>query len=188
MTKLVLSKIPRIRGTAVATLAVSLALSGIVPRVASAKENWFLLRTKHFNVVSNAGEGRTREMALHLEQFVAVFGRLFKISTDSLVPMTVVVFKSDDSFKPFKPLYKGKPANVGGYFQKGEDENMIALNIENNEERPLATIFHEYTHFLTSFAPNSWPAWLNEGVAEFYSSFKVEKNQVTLGIPISSHV
>lgn len=170
----------------VALVAATLFIT--LPPAASAKDNWFLLRTKHFNVVSNANEGKTREMALHLEQFVAVFGKLFKIPTDSLAPITVLVFKSDDSFKPFKPLYKGKPANLAGYFQSGEDENMIALNIENNEERPLATIFHEYTHFLTSFAPHRWPAWLNEGIAEFYSSFKVEKNQVTLGVPIASHV
>jgi tetratricopeptide (TPR) repeat protein len=161
---------------------------GVLPPVASARDNWFLLRTRNFNVVSNANEGRTREMALRLEQFLSVFAKVFNMRTQSPVPITVLVFKSDDSFKPFKPLYNGKPANLAGYFQSGEDENMIALNIEANEQRPLATIFHEYTHLLTSYAPRRWPTWLNEGIAEFYSSFKVDKNLVTLGEPIAHHV
>jgi tetratricopeptide (TPR) repeat protein len=188
MTKTPFSKVARLRRPGLVSLIAIVAIAGIFQRTASAKDNWFLLRTKHFNVVSNANEGRTREMALHLEQFVSVFAKVFKIQTESPVPITVLVFKSDDSFKPFKPLYNGKPANVGGYFQLGEDENIIALNIDSNEQRPLATIFHEYTHFLTSAAPRSWPTWLNEGIAEFYSSFKVDGNKVTLGDPIGSHV
>src|SRR5262245_2679140 len=163
-------------------------LLGVLPPVASARDNWFLLRTKNFNVVSNANEGRTREMALHLEQFVAVFAKVFKIRTQSPVPITVLAFKNDGSFKPFKPLYNGKPASLSGYFQGGQDENMIALDIEANQLRPLATIFHEYTHLLTSYLPRQWPIWLNEGMAEFYSSLKVEGNQLTIGDPIWNHV
>jgi tetratricopeptide (TPR) repeat protein len=101
-----------------------------------------------------------------------------------------MVFKSDDSFKPFKPLYNGKPANVAGYFHPGRDENMIALNLgaNNNEQRPMAVIFHEYTHLLTSVTQREWPIWLKEGLAEAYSSFDVDDNKVTLGAPIASHV
>jgi tetratricopeptide (TPR) repeat protein len=153
-----------------------------------AKDQWFSLRSKNFNIVANSDERSTRELALKLEQFRFVFLQLFNIKNDSPVPITVVVFKSDDSFKPFKPLYNGKPANVAGYFQRGEDENIIALNINGNEQRPMSVIFHEYTHLLTAYTPHEWPLWLKEGLAELYSTFDVKKNEVTIGSPISHHV
>src|SRR5262249_3769048 len=161
---------------------------GLVSADGAAKDKWINLRTKNFNIVSNADEGPTRKLASNLEQFRYVFSQLFNIKGIAPVPVTVIVFKSDGAFKPFKPLYNSKPANIAGYFQRGEDENMIALNIAGNEERPMAVIYHEYTHLLTSYTPRPWPVWLLEGLAELYSSFAVEQNKVTLGAPISSHV
>jgi tetratricopeptide (TPR) repeat protein len=170
------------------TLTIATAMIGIGSWPVLAKDKWINLRTKNFNIVSDADEGATRQLASNLEQFRYVFSQLFNINGVEPVPVTVIVFKNDGGFKPFKPLYKGKPANVAGYFQRGEDENLIALNIAGNEEHPMAVIFHEYTHLLTSYTQRPWPAWLLEGLAELYSSFAVDKNKVTLGMPISSHV
>jgi tetratricopeptide (TPR) repeat protein len=169
--------------------ALFIALIGLLAVPASAKDKWINLQTKNFNLVSNADEGQTRELALKLEQFRAVFAKIFKIQKASAIPVTVVVFKNDGSYKPFKPLYNGKPANISGYFQRGQDENLITLNITaKSEERPFAVIFHEYTHLLTSTTPRRWPIWLNEGIAELYSTFEVNKNKVTLGAPVANHV
>ena len=169
-----------------AVVAVAFALLFALP--VAAKDKWINLRTKNFNVVSNASEDDTRKVALKLEQYCAITSKLFNIQKASPVPVTVVVFKNDGSFKPFKPLYNGKPANVAGYFQRSEDENIIALNIQGSEEHPLAVIFHEYTHLLTAYTSRRMPLWLSEGFAEFYSTFEVEKNEVKLGMPVASHV
>lgn len=169
-----------------ALVAVAVALFFAMP--VAAKDKWINLRTKNFNVVSNASEDDTRKVARKLEQFCAVTSTLFKIQSASPVPVTVVVFKNDGSFKPFKPLYNGKPANVTGYFQRGDDENMIALNIVGDDEHPLSVIFHEYTHLLTAYTSRQMPPWMAEGFAELYSTFEVEKNSVKIGMPVSSHV
>ena len=153
-----------------------------------AKGKWIALSTKNLYVVSNAGEDDTREVALKIEQFHYVFTHLFGIRTEGFLPVTVMLFKNDGSFKPYKPLYNGKPANISGYFQPGHDENIIALTINSNVEYPMATIFHEYTHMLNSYTPRQWPLWLKEGLAELYSTFDVNKKDVTLGKPISHHV
>jgi hypothetical protein len=166
-----------------------IALIGLLAIPASAKDKWINLQSKNFNIVSNADEGDTRELVLKLEQFRAAFAQIFNIQSASTIPVTVVVFKNDSSYKPFKPLYNGKPANVAGYFQRDRDENLITLNITaKSEERPFAVIFHEYTHLLTSTTPRPWPVWLNEGLAEFYSTFEVNKNKVRLGAPVANHV
>ncbi|MEK6322684.1 MAG: tetratricopeptide repeat protein [Acidobacteriota bacterium] len=155
---------------------------------AQAKDKWINLTTKNFNIISNADEGDSRNLALKLEQFHYVFSKLFNLPAVRPIPTTVMVFKNDGSFKPYKPLYNGKPANVAGYFQSGQDENLIALHIGADERDPMSVIYHEYTHLLTSSTPREWPLWLKEGLAELYSSFKVKNNEVTLGVPIANHV
>jgi len=153
-----------------------------------AKDKWINLTTKNFNIISNADEGGTRKLALKLEQFHFVFSTLFNLPLQRAVPATVIVFKNDGSFKPYKPLYNGKPKNVAGYFQQGQDENLIAIDISAQFEHPMAVIYHEYTHLLTSSTTKPWPVWLQEGLAEVYSSFEVSDKNVTLGAPLSDHV
>jgi tetratricopeptide (TPR) repeat protein len=153
-----------------------------------AKDKWINLTTKNFNIISNAEESDTRKLALKLEQFHYVFSKLFNLPQARPIPTTVMVFKNDGAFKPYKPLYNGKPSNVAGYFQPGQDENLIALDISANTQRPMSVIYHEYTHLLTSSMPREWPIWLKEGIAEVYSSFDVKDNKVTLGAPIDHHV
>ncbi len=155
---------------------------------AQARDKWINLSTKNFNIISNADEGETRKIALKLEQFHYVFSKLFHLPAVRPIPTTVMVFKNDGSFRPYKPLYNGKPANLAGYFQPSQDENLIALDISANEQHPLSVIFHEYTHLVTSSTRGQWPLWLKEGVAEVYSSFEVNDNKVTLGNPIDHHV
>src|SRR5258705_1182394 len=100
-------------------------------------------------------------------------------------PTSVVVFKSDSSFRPFKP-----GPNIAGYFQPGPDVNYIALTTElQGEQDPFTVIFHEYTHLLVNNTIGNAPAWFNEGLAEYYSTFSISDDQkIVLGSPISGHV
>ena len=154
----------------------------------AAKDKWINLTTKNFNIISNAGEGGTRKLALKLEQFHLVFSKIFNLPLERSIKTTVMVFKNESSFSPYKPLYNGRPANVAGYFQGGEDENLIVMDISANQERPMSVIYHEYTHLLTSNTPRDWPVWMKEGLAELYSSFDVFNGMVLLGLPIPRHV
>jgi len=165
---------------------------GLRPGSASSgKETWLSVRSKHFLLVGNASEKDIRKVGVRLEQFRDVFSRIFTRSkANSAIPITVIVFKNDGAFKPYKPLYQGKPAAVSGYFQPGEDVNYIALTSEFRETNPYAVIFHEYVHALTSDNSRPLPPWLNEGIAEYYSSFEVESDEkkVMLGKAIANHV
>lgn len=148
------------------------------------------VQSKNFTLVGNASEKDIRRAGAKLEQFRDVFSRLFPAARLSApAPTTVMVFKNDSSFKPYKPLYKGKPANVAGYFQSGEDVNYITLAAANGYEDPFRVIFHEYTHLLVSNTVKTPPAWFNEGLAEYYSTFEVRDDQKAyLGTAIANHV
>lgn len=159
---------------------------------ALAKDTWVSVRSKNFFLVGNAGEKEVRQVATRLEQFHEVFARLFPRTTfTSPIPTTVVVFKSDSSYKPFKPVVDGKALAVSGYFQSGSDVNYITLTTEKRQENPYAVIFHEYVHLLVnnSLGRTSIPTWFNEGLAEYYSTFDIEDDQeIHLGRLINSHI
>ncbi|MBI4852839.1 MAG: tetratricopeptide repeat protein [Acidobacteria bacterium] len=153
-----------------------------------AKDKWINLQSKNFNVVSNADEKKTKELILKMEQFRYTLSQIYvDIPESEPVPVTVVIFKDDKSFNPFKPLYKGKRRDdVAGYFEANEDENIIAIDASSDEV--LRVIFHEYFHLLLSYRANELPLWINEGLAELYSSFEIDKNEVVLGDPLPYHV
>src|SRR5678816_3156471 len=168
-------------------LAVALCLLILLsqPATVSAKDNWVSVRTKNFFMIGNADEKEIRKVALKLEQFRQVFTRLLpNIRFNTPVPTTVIVFKSDSSYAPFKPS-----ANVAGYFQSGEDANYITLTTELQTMDPFNVIFHEYTHLLVNNTFKNAPVWFNEGLAEYYSTFKITDDQkIALGLPIGNHV
>lgn len=157
-----------------------------------AKDTWVSVRSNNFFLVGNAGEKEVRQVATRLEQFREAFSRLFpRMKFTSPVPTTVVVFKSDSSYKPFKPVVDGKTLAVAGYFQSGREVNYITLTTEKREEHPYAIIFHEYVHLLVnnSLGRSSIPTWFNEGLAEYYSTFDIEDDQqIQLGNLINPHL
>ena len=69
--------------------------------------------------------------------------------TATAVPTVVVVFPHDRAFTPYKPVYNGKPVDVGGVFYSGRDANYITLLNDGREGR-LRVLFHEYAHLMIS--------------------------------------
>ena len=154
---------------------------------AHAKDEWIKVRSKNFYLTGNATDKEIRRIATRLEQFRTVFSSLFpKMKFVSPIPTTVIVFKSDKAFKPYKPVNaSGKTTEwVAGYFQSSEDINYITLTTEREQDETFRTIFHEYVHFLVdnTLGKSRVPPWFNEGLAKYYEQFSIENDQkVTLG-------
>jgi tetratricopeptide (TPR) repeat protein len=152
---------------------------------ASAKDTWTSVRSKNFLLIGNGGDKEIRQVATRLEQFRDVFTRFFKQAVfNSPVPTTVVVFKSDSSYKPFKM------GHAIGYFQAGPDVNYITLTTEQHgNQSPYHVIFHEYVHLLINNTLADVPTWFNEGLAEYYSTLKIDEERlVFLGDTIPNHL
>ena len=169
-----------------------IALLLLLPASSAAKDTWIKIKLKNFTVIGNTEERDIRKLAAKLEEFRHVISLLFpQARIETPVPTTVFLFKNHISFKPFKPLYEGKTRdNVGGYFQAFADGNYIALTSEAGGNDPLAVIFHEYEHFvIRNNVPNA-PLWLNEGLAEFFSTFMTsdDDQKAKVGSPIGRHL
>jgi len=169
-------------------LAIAFCFSSVVCSIASAKDKWTSVRSKNFLLLGNASEKDIRQVGVRLEQFREVFSRLFtSFKVDSPVPTTVIVFKNDESYRPFK-----LNANTAGSFQPGPDVNYITLQLTsdlNSQQDPFGIILHEYTHLLVRNTSGNVPTWFNEGLAEYYSTFSITADQkVVVGRPIANHV
>lgn len=160
----------------------------------STKDKWLSVKTPNFTLVGNSSEKDLRLVATKLEQFRTTFGRIFpNAKLTSSIPTNVIVFKSSSSYKPYKPKRGDGKADewIAGYFQSGEDVNYITLSTEGEKEDTYGTIFHEYVHSLlnTTFGKSSVPPWFNEGLAEYYQTFKIEGDQkAILGNLQDSHL
>ena len=160
----------------------------------SAKDEWIQVKSKNFFLIGNASEKDIRKVGTRLEQFRETFRNIFRgMVLTASIPTNVVVFKSDSSYKTFKPKRAdGKIDDfIAGYFQGGEDVNYITLSVEGEDAQTFETIFHEYVHFIidTTFGKSEIPPWFNEGLAEYYSTFAIAEDQkVKLGLPISGHI
>lgn len=142
----------------------------LVPAKASAR--WTRLSSEHFVFVGDVSDRELRDIARRLEQFREVVGRIFsQEATSTPVPTVVLVFQNDRSFTPFKPVYRGKPVAVAGFFVGTEDVNYIAVSAAR-DSAAFGVIYHEYAHFLIRNAVGDAPAWVNEGLAQFYETFE----------------
>ena len=60
-----------------------------------------------------------------------------------LPPVTVVIFKRDADFRPYKPLDRGQPAAVSGLFARTAYSDVIGLDGEATGIDVHHTILHE---------------------------------------------
>jgi tetratricopeptide (TPR) repeat protein len=165
---------------------------GVVPARKEEEDRWTSVQSRNFLLVGNASERDIRKVAARLEQFREAFMRLLPVEHfDSSVPLTVIVFKDDKSYRPFEPLFSGQPAGVAGFFKSSPDVDYITLSVDRQHvRRPDALAFHEYVHLLVRNSFGDAPLWFNEGLAEYYSTFEISdgNKKVTLGKPVTIRV
>lgn len=180
--------------TARASTSLLLAVIFLFASSAFGKDVWTQVRSKNFLLVGNANEKEVRAVGFKLEQFRQAFRQILPSANfDSATPTTVIVFKDDQSYKPFKPVRtSGEIAeNVKGYFLAGDDVNYIALALNVDEKATYSTIFHEYVHFVVNnnFGRDRVPPWFNEGLAAYYQTFWLENDRsAVVGEPPAAHL
>jgi tetratricopeptide (TPR) repeat protein len=170
--------------------AFLLALVTCAVATRAAAPAWTSVTSANFLLIGDASERDIRQVALQLEQFRETLGRLLPAArVPTRTPTVVYVFATDKAYRPYKPLYQGKPLDSAGYFVRAPDANFVALSVDRGEDG-FPIIFHEYTHLVLSNALKSPPVWLGEGLAEYYSTFRLTANgtQAQIGRLIERHV
>jgi tetratricopeptide (TPR) repeat protein len=172
--------------------AAMVAVAGpAAPSPADSAQGWSQLRSANFFVIGDAGASQLRQVAERLEQFRETLGILFPNAiAGATTPTTVIVFKSQHTYDPYKPQYQGKAKSLTGYFLPGQAVNYITLTTEDGIEVLGQVVYHEFVHLLVNNSVRSIPLWFNEGLAEYYATFEVQSNGrvALLGKPQAEHV
>ena len=156
----------------------SLVLWACLARPAFAKDEpkWIELHTSHFLVLTDAGEKRGREVAVHMEQMRSVFGELMlKDKLQMSIPVTVIALKSDKQYGLVSPA---KQNMAGGFYVPGYDRVYIVLNLFEME--PWRSIAHALGHYFVNFNYPPVQGWFDEGMAEYFGSVQIGK-EVNIG-------
>ncbi|MCZ6508636.1 MAG: DUF1570 domain-containing protein [Acidobacteria bacterium] len=161
-----------------------MALLALAPGTGSAAETegWTRLETPSFTFFSNASEEVTRHYAGELETFRRFVARaLGDGAVANPLPTQVYLFDSAESFGEFSLGER----NVG-WFIGTRQANVIALDTSSVAGTEVA--YHEYVHFVVENSTPAVPLWLNEGLAEFYSTFRLGSDDLEVGRPLERHV
>jgi tetratricopeptide (TPR) repeat protein len=161
------------------TAAILVSFLGIAlcSAFASDEPKWNEVHTAHFNVLTDAGEKRGREVALRMEQMRTLFGQL--LMRDKLkmsLPITVIALKSDKYFGLVAPT---KQNMSKAFYVPASDRIYIVLNLF--EPDPWRAIAHPLAHYLMNYNYPPAQGWFDEGFAEYFGSLRVDNKGVDIG-------
>ncbi|WP_306600807.1 hypothetical protein [Geothrix sp. 21YS21S-2] len=170
---------------------MSLAAAGLLALAAAAlppvTPTWHEARSAHFRFFTNGGE---KDGAERVRAFEALYGILRNTTPDLRVrrpqaglqlPCFVYLFGSVEGFRSFS-----RTPDEAGFFVQHPDGGYIALNSDSSQG--TETAYHEYLHQYLAFNHPGVPLWLNEGLACFFQTLRLEGQEVVLGTPPAGYL
>lgn len=159
------------------TTIVLMAAAVLTAQAPPHSRDWTRVHSPNFTAAGTAAFQDIRLVLLELEGFRAALLRSFPgLRLTPGRPTTVVVFRDERSFAPFKPAAATgeRRDNVVGYFLSTAEANYMAVAMHRDMRRTFQHLFHEYTHYVVSQNMGRVPGWLNEGLAEYFSTLQAD--------------
>ena len=158
-----------------------LTLTALMAAAAGAEPRWIHIHSSNFEIYSSASEGSTRETLRYFEQVRSFFLQATGRSVSKPVPIYIIAFGSEKEYVSFRPT-----EFASAFYHGGAERDYIVLSRTASETFPVAT--HEYVHLVVQHAGLNFPPWLNEGIAELYSTLKPQGDKVVVGNLIAGRV
>ncbi len=151
----------------------------------SPKQQWVRARSAHFVTLSGASPRRTRQVIDELETVSAALRQIDPVFAAEGEPIRLILFARSRDAAPYFDLLLGNRS--AGVFLVGPDGGGTMLV---DGSRPFAdrTVFHELVHNLLANSGTHLPLWLEEGLAEYYSTAVVSGGAVHFGDPIAERL
>jgi tetratricopeptide (TPR) repeat protein len=151
-----------------------------------AARTWTRVGTAHVEVLTDAGPVVGERVATRLENLRSALAVAAPALVVEATPVQVVVFRDEALARHYAPRWRGLKDDVAGFFHAGPDRRRL-LFVDDKGRTP-SVAQHEYTHALLDAALPDAPLWLNEGLAEYFSTFHGGAERARAGGPIPSHV
>jgi Flp pilus assembly protein TadD len=140
----------------------------------SAESRWIRMKSPNFEVYSSDSERDTRETVREFEQVRSFFIQSLGNSDITPLPVKIIVFSSRKEFEPYRIN-----EFASAYYKGGGEVDYIVLSSAGSEAFPTA--IHEFVHLLVRHSGMKLPPWLNEGIAELYSTLQPQGSKVLVG-------
>jgi Tfp pilus assembly protein PilF len=150
---------------------------------------WIRVTAPHFIVYSNSTATKTLYVVQTFESYHSALEQIFpNVAPDETLPTYIFVFDSTATFAPYDQRDStGRPGGFGGFCYPGLIANYIAVNVMPGlDYRPL--LYHEYVHQYLIRTASDLPLWVDEGLAEYLSTFTYHDGRATLGDPLDHHL
>jgi hypothetical protein len=165
---------PRFAGAVLLAVMATASPSG---QVEPHSREWTRAHSPNFTAAGSATFQEMRAVLLELEGFRAALLRSFPgLQLTPAAPTTVVVFRDERSFAPFKPTTAGgeRRDSIAGYFLTTPEARYMVVAMHRDMRQTFQHLFHEYTHYVVRQNLGPIPHWLNEGLAEYYSTLQAD--------------
>src|SRR5262245_56147711 len=144
--------------------------------------SWVQVSTDTYVIKSSAGEEPAKRVLSQLEGFHQLVGSfVFRSTQLPELPIEVLLIGDEATLKELAPTYQGRKIDVSGYYQRGQDRDFIVLSGRERARRLTGIAYHELTHYFVSRALVNRPAWLSEGLAEYFSTADIRNDRIVLG-------
>jgi Flp pilus assembly protein TadD len=159
-------------------LGLIVVASVAMATLSSAAPQWTYASSDHFEVYTTGGESRARQALASFERVHAFFTDYMGLSPATTRPTRLIVFSSEAEFKPYRAT-----ATARAFYQAGADRDYIVLSSLDPDSQRV--VVHEYVHLIVRHANVSYPVWLNEGLAEFFSTIEPQGSKMAVGkVPV----
>jgi len=147
-------------------IATGLVLALLMCTAARAGQpTWILMQNQNFRVYSSANERDTREVLNQFELIRGFFSQITGVKHDQVEPVSVMIFGTEKEYQPYR-----FNEFATAYYSNNSDRDFIVVGKLGEQSRQTAS--HEYTHLEFAHAGYSLPPWLNEGIADLFSTLR----------------
>ena len=159
---------------------------------AFAADKWIEVKTPHFTVISNAGEGKAQSTAREFEQVRAAYGQLWAwVETVRSRPIVVLALKDEKTMRRWAPEYaeiKGG-IDIVSVSVGSADRLFLVLRTDGRPRHadvtPGYNLYRSYLRLLFSASfERPLPVWLSNGLAAVLGNTLVRDDEVQLGQPV----
>jgi tetratricopeptide (TPR) repeat protein len=149
-------------------------------------EHWSRLDSGNLVIFSNDLDGVTRRVAENIERMRLTIAHVTQLNVRIPMPMYVFLFRSDAGFGPYRDAVVGPNREVAGILMRRQSAYYMLLGSGNGEIQRV--VYHEIAHSFLENTVAGLPPWLNEGLAEFYSTYQPFADSVRIGLPLKEHL
>ena len=173
------------RSTLVGLVVLAVGCAHAPATRAPSGSRWIELTSRHFVLRTDLSRRQARAA---LADFEGVYGTLQTVAFPGDAPrdrIDVVLFSDEDAFKQLAPV------GAAGYFMPRQPDDpdpqptiaihgrmLIAGTLEESTQRRFR---HELTHRFLEHRLRWSPPWLEEGLAEYYSTLRIQSGDAIVG-------